>query len=92
MPLARYDEITDWYETYINGEASPFSQQIRDAVRRLPGEGDGACLDIGRGTGFHDAQLRELGWTPVGVDLSQQQLLRARHQLPVAVADAGLIA
>jgi len=87
-PLARYDEIADWYEAYIQGEASPFSEQVRDAVRLLLGEGSGTCLDIGCGTGFYAAQLRELGWTPVGVDLSQQQLLRARHQLPAAVADA----
>ncbi|MGH2468938.1 MAG: class I SAM-dependent methyltransferase, partial [Chloroflexota bacterium] len=62
MPLARYDEIAEWYEAYIGGEASPFSEQVKEAVRRLLGQGQGACLDIGCGTGFYAAQLRELGW------------------------------
>jgi SAM-dependent methyltransferase len=40
------------------------------------------------GTGTHAATLRELGWTPVGIDLSRGQLRYAAARLPVAAADA----
>jgi SAM-dependent methyltransferase len=83
-PLARYDEIADWYEAYIEGEASAFSESTRLAVRRLLGPGTGLCLDLGCGTGFYAGDVHGLGWTPVGIDVSWQQLLRARRQLPPA--------
>jgi len=47
-----------------------------------------ACLEVGCGTGVHAAQIRELGWTPAGVDLSAGMLRRARGRLPIAQADA----
>ncbi|GGU13242.1 class I SAM-dependent methyltransferase [Lentzea flava] len=37
---------------------------------------------------MHAALVRELGWTPVGVDLSGGMLRHARGRLPVALADA----
>jgi SAM-dependent methyltransferase len=36
-------------------------------------------------------RVRELGWTPVGVDLSAGMLRHARGRLPVARADAELL-
>ncbi|HEU0168803.1 MAG TPA: methyltransferase domain-containing protein [Chloroflexota bacterium] len=86
-PLARYDAVAEWYEAYIEGEASAFSETTRGALRRLLGPGSGLCLDLGCGTGFYAEGLRALGWTPVGMDVSWQQLLRARRRLACAQAD-----
>ena len=58
-------------------------------LRDLLGEGDGSCLEIGCGTGVHAAQVRELDWTPLRIDLSAGMLRHARGRLPVAQADAG---
>jgi SAM-dependent methyltransferase len=88
MPVARYDEIADWYEAYIEGETSAFTDRTREAVARLLGSGRGSCLDLGCGTGFFADDLRALGWTPIGVDLSAQQLRRARTRLPTLQGDA----
>jgi ubiquinone/menaquinone biosynthesis C-methylase UbiE len=52
------------------------------------GEGSGTCLEIGCGTGVHAAQIRELGWTPAGIDLSGAMLRHAQGRLPIALADA----
>ena len=57
-------------------------------LRHLLGEGSGTCLEIGCGTGIHAIQVRELGWIPIGVDLSAGMLRHARGRLPVAQADA----
>src|SRR5262249_23945392 len=54
--------------------------EVVDAVRRLAGPGPGRCLDLGCGTGFHLATLRDLGWTVTGVDLSDDQLRIARDR------------
>jgi SAM-dependent methyltransferase len=45
-------------------------------------------LDLGCGTGVHAARVRELGWDPVGVDLSAGMLRHARGRLPAALADS----
>jgi SAM-dependent methyltransferase len=90
MPTAACDEIADWYEEqFLDGlrEGDPLG--IDRALRDLLGEGSGLCLEIGCGTGAHAARVRELGWTPVGVDLSAGMLRHAQGRLPVARADAG---
>ncbi|WP_353074119.1 class I SAM-dependent methyltransferase [Amycolatopsis carbonis] len=46
------------------------------------------CLEVGRGTGVHAGVVRELQWTPVGVDLSAGMLRYGRERMPVARADA----
>jgi len=56
-------------------------------VNSLP-TGTGTCLEIGCGTGIHAVTIRDLGWTPVGVDLSGGMLRHARDRLPIARADA----
>lgn len=96
MATAAYDQIADWYEEQFLG-----SQQLEPgrpgydplgidrALRDLLGPGGGACLEIGCGTGVHAATVRELGWSPVGVDLSGAMLRYARGRLPTARADAG---
>src|SRR5574341_2485001 len=94
-PTAAYDEIADGYEQEFLGsqrardgiaDADPLG--INRALRDLLGQGTGTCLEIGCGTGVHAARVRELGWTPVGVDLSAGMLRHARGRLALARADA----
>lgn len=98
-PTAAYDEIADWYEQEFLGsqpatgksaggsaDADPLG--IGRALRHLLGHGSGTCLEIGCGTGVHAVRVRELGWTPVGVDLSAGMLRHARDRLALARADA----
>jgi SAM-dependent methyltransferase len=84
-----YDEIADWYEDeFLARQAGGDPLGIRHALASLLGSGRGTCLEIGCGTGAHAAQLRDLGWTPVGIDLSAGMLRHAKNRLPVSRADA----
>jgi ubiquinone/menaquinone biosynthesis C-methylase UbiE len=86
---AAYDEIADWYETeFLARQAGADPLGIRTALDTLLGAGRGVCLEIGCGTGVHAAQVRDLGWTPLGVDLSAGMLRHARGRLPTVRADA----
>jgi SAM-dependent methyltransferase len=94
-PTAAYDEIADWYEEeFLGGHATGVTTSggnplaLGGLLRDLLGEGEGTCLEIGCGTGVHAAQVRELGWAPLGVDLSAGMLRHARGRLPVVQADA----
>lgn len=90
MATAAYDEIADWYEERFLGDqpgTGPIG--VDRALRELLGDGGGVCLEIGCGTGVHAATVRDLGWTPVGVDLSGGMLRHASGRLPVARADAA---
>ncbi|MEO3791784.1 methyltransferase domain-containing protein [Nonomuraea sp. B10E15] len=62
---------------------------IRRSIRELLGRGTGPCLETGCGTGAYAGAVRELGWTPVGMDLSSGMLEYARSRLPVVRGDAG---
>ena len=75
MAGTRYDEIADWYRRWRPG----LTADEHDALRRLLGEGDGRCLDLGCGTGAASAVLSELGWSVVGVDVSAELLEVARR-------------
>lgn len=90
MAPAAYDEIADWYEReFLGGRADdPDPIGVGRALSDLLGEGEGTCLELGCGTGVHAARVRELGWRPVGVDLSAGMLRHARGRLPIAHADA----
>jgi SAM-dependent methyltransferase len=84
-----YDTIADWYEDeFLARQADGDPLGIRHAIATLLGTGRGTCLEIGCGTGIHAAQIRDLGWTPVGIDLSGGMLRHARGRLSVARADA----
>ena len=86
---AGYDEIADWYEhEFLARQAGGDPLGIRHALVTLLGTGRGTCLEVGCGTGVHAGQIRELGWTPVGVDLSGGMLRHARNRLSVVRADA----
>jgi SAM-dependent methyltransferase len=88
-PIAAYDEIADWYEYQFLPASTPGDPiGIQASLAELLGTGEGRCLEIGCGTGVHAAQLRELGWTPVGVDLSARMLAYAKERLPIARGDA----
>jgi SAM-dependent methyltransferase len=88
---AAYDEIADWYEHEFLGPqdtraADPL--EIDHCLRALLGPGSGTCLEVGCGTGVHAATVRELGWAPIGVDISTGMLRHARGRLAIAMADA----
>lgn len=92
---AAYDEIADWYEEVFLARHRAAAERpggdplgIDHALRDLLGPGSGTCLEVGCGTGIHADRVRELGWTPVGVDLSTGMLRHARGRLPAARADA----
>jgi SAM-dependent methyltransferase len=90
MTTAAYDDIAEWYETeFIGDPAGADPLGIVRALRDLLGEGAGACLELGCGTGAYARTVRELGWTPVGVDISKNMLRYAARRLPVARADAA---
>jgi SAM-dependent methyltransferase len=100
MPTeAPYDEIADWYESEFlprqragavpGGFADTLG--IDEALVDLLGPGDGRCLEVGCGTGVYADRVRQLGWQPVGVDLSAGMLRHARGRLPVSRADAALL-
>jgi SAM-dependent methyltransferase len=76
LTVSRYDGIADWYE----GFRPALKPDEVDALRRLLGKGEGRCLDVGCGTGLSTAAVAELGWSAVGVDLSEEMLALARDR------------
>jgi SAM-dependent methyltransferase len=91
MP-APYDAIADWYENKFLSERSDDGLPVSDPIGvdgclvELLGRGAGVALEIGCGTGTHAARLRELGWSPLGIDISGGMLRHARGRLPIARA------
>jgi SAM-dependent methyltransferase len=83
---AAYDEIADWYEHEFLGPGDSIG--VDASLRALLDPGRGPCLEVCCGTGVHARTVRELGYTPVGVDLSAGMLRYATGRLPVARADA----
>lgn len=87
--VAAYDGIADWYERdFTARQAGGDPLTILATLRGLLGAGAGPCLEIGCGTGTYAEVVRELGRTPVGVDISAGMLRHAAGRLPVARADA----
>ncbi|MDY7086463.1 MAG: class I SAM-dependent methyltransferase [Actinomycetota bacterium] len=86
--VAAYDEIADWYENDFLARSRPGDPLgVQRQLSELLGPGDGVCVEVGCGTGVHAAQVRELGWTALGVDLSAGMLAYGKQRLPVARAD-----
>jgi SAM-dependent methyltransferase len=96
-PDARYDGVADWYDAQL-ADARHRAEVLR---ANLP-PGRGLCLDLGCGTGRDLPVIAELGWTPVGIELSADQLrlFRARstrliqgnaEQLPFESATLQLV-
>jgi SAM-dependent methyltransferase len=94
---APYDEIADWYEDEFLSNRSedglPMSDPIGvdGSLSEMLGEGVGASLEIGCGTGTHAARVRGLGWSPLGIDISAGMLRHARTRLPIAQADGDCL-
>jgi SAM-dependent methyltransferase len=78
---ARYDGLADWYDAFVRGEGSRWTRSTGELIRELLGSGPGRCLDLGCGTGVFVPLLAGLGWTVVGVDLSEDQLRVARERV-----------
>lgn len=84
---ARYDGIADWYDTEF--QPAPLESETWETLVRLLGEGSGALLDAGCGTGGYAAGLAALGWEYTGVDASEDMLRRAEAKgVRVVRADA----
>lgn len=89
MTTRGYDDIADWYEyEFHHGVPEGDDIGIRASLKALLGEGTGMCFDLGCGTGAYAGWLRELGWSPVGADLSAGMLTHATSRLPVIRASA----
>lgn len=74
----------------MNGEGQKFAQRASEALAGALGPGAGPVLDLACGTGTHARTLADLGWTPLGLDLSWAQLRYARRRMPVIAADAAV--
>ena len=75
MAGTRYDEIAEWYDSTFRPALSPAEA---DVLERFLGRGEGRCLDLGCGTGVAAPLLTGLGWSVVGVDVSERLLEIAR--------------
>lgn len=83
----RYDGVAEWYEREFGG--SEFSATPREAIVRLLGDGPGALLDVGCGTGIFTSVMVAHGWTVTGIDASPDMLRIATDRgLDVVQADA----
>ena len=69
---ARYDGLAAWYDEFVRDVG--LTAVELDVVERLLGVGPGRCVDVGCGTGIAFETLAKLGWSPVGVDVSADQL------------------
>ena len=94
---APYDEIADWYEDEFLSDRSEDGLPMSDPIGvdgslcEMLGQGVGASLEIGCGTGTHAARVRGLGWSPLGIDISAGMLRHARTRLPIARADGDCL-
>jgi SAM-dependent methyltransferase len=88
---AAYDAHADWYEEYVTGAVTGYTERRNAMLAELVGPGSGTCLAVCCGTGAEAPTLRDLGRYPVGVDLSRGQLRHGRARLPVAQGDAAAL-
>jgi len=86
--MTSYDTIADWYETTLVPSWRTDPLEFGPMLRDLLGPGTGPCLELGCGTGAHAGRIRQLGRTPLGVDVSAGMLRHAAARLPVARGDA----
>jgi SAM-dependent methyltransferase/uncharacterized protein YbaR (Trm112 family) len=85
-----YDGNAEWYDRVMRdpGVRGGLHESAFELLRALLGPGEGVALDIGCGTGIAASLLRDLGYQPLGLDFSADQLRIAVNRLPVAQADA----
>src|SRR5205085_5150603 len=73
---ARYDGHADWYDETFS--AFPAAEDAEFLQMALPAGGGAAGLDVACGTGRHGEAIAAAGFTPLGFDLSADQLRVAR--------------
>jgi SAM-dependent methyltransferase len=73
---ARYDAYVEWFEDF----RPDLGAAEEGVLERLLGAGSGRLLDLGCGTGVAIPVLERLGWSVVGVDVSEEMLERARRR------------
>lgn len=80
--VARYDGHAGWYdETFTGyGHSGKWATVIAETLGTPDNAGDW-CLEVGCGTGLHATSVRAAGYTPIGVDISFDQLRLARPRL-----------
>jgi ubiquinone/menaquinone biosynthesis C-methylase UbiE len=84
---AHYDGFADWYDTEF--QPAPLESEGWTTLVTLLGDGPGALIDVGCGTGAYAAGLADHGWEVTGIDVSEDMLRRARAKGVHAVhADA----
>jgi SAM-dependent methyltransferase len=76
VKAARYDGLAAWYEEF----RPSLSPDEIDVLQRILGRGTGRCLDLGCGTGVALEPLEALGWSVIGVDVSDDLLEVARRR------------
>lgn len=85
MAQARYDGFAAWYDEF----RPALDPEEIDVLERFLGRGSGHCLDLGCGTGAAIEPLRRLGWSVIGVDVSEDLLRLARDRGGEVVQAAG---
>ncbi|TGK02119.1 methyltransferase domain-containing protein [Leptospira selangorensis] len=88
---ARYEGLAEWYDSIMQDQNNrgDLANSAYSILRSLLGKGEGIVLDIGCGTGLAADITKELGYSPIGVDLSQDQLRIAAKRLPVVLGDSA---
>jgi hypothetical protein len=87
---ARYDGLADWFDPVDQPTRSITG--AREELASLLGPGLGPCLDLACGTGGSFDAIRSSGRTVVGLDVSADQLRRARDRESKLVrADAAAL-
>lgn len=89
-PVSQFEGLSGWYDDAMSapGERGALATAGYGILADLLGPGDGVAVDIGCGTGQSAGVVRGLGYEPVGVDLSIDQLRIAARRLAVAQATA----
>jgi SAM-dependent methyltransferase len=77
---------TEYDRHFRDNELFEYDKQLLEEILPRPGR----MLDLGCGTGRHLEHFASLGWSPVGVDLSEPMLREAAAKLRAAGLEAEL--
>lgn len=81
---------SEWDASYDERTTRGHWQRARlEAAVRLVGEGPGALLEVGVGTGRLLAALAERGWEVTGIDAAPRMVELARERVPSAKLEVG---
>jgi SAM-dependent methyltransferase len=80
---ARYDGNAEWYDETMRAYGhGHYPASLMAELLGHPPSPAAVCLDVGCGTGLHAASIASAGYTPIGLDLSGDQLAIARTRTP----------